>query len=174
MLSMCGNWLLVGWASAKNWLLVGWTCAKIGYLLAEHARKLVIRWLSLCQNPISPVLCLCSMSPFISSVSHVSVPCLLSAVPSLASLFLVSRPRSPASLSPVLCTVPCLTWSVPCLLSSFLRPLTPINCPSVPFLWLYSTVPVLCSFVYRPLLLQLLSSAPCLSYFENASFSLHL
>ncbi len=47
----------------ENGLLVGWACAKIGYLLAENARKLVtcwlsmpkmqklvIRWLSICEN----------------------------------------------------------------------------------------------------------------------------
>ncbi len=38
-LSMCGNWLLVGWA-----------CTKMGYSLAEHARKLVTRWLSMRKN----------------------------------------------------------------------------------------------------------------------------
>ncbi len=211
MLSMCGNWLLVGW-----------TCAKIGYLLVEHVRKLVPRWLSMCENhlahhvhlqnfplfPFYPFLCplllslsnvlcplshvfvlclpsylpflclcsICSMSPFICPLSHVSVPCLPSAVPSLTSLFLVSRPPSPHGSAPCLLSSaePCVTWSVTCLPSSFLRPLTPINCPSVPFLWLYSTVPVLCSSFYRPLFLQLLSSASCHSYYENASFSLKI
>ncbi len=81
---------------------------------------------------------------------HISVPCLLSAVPSLTSLFLVSRPlssvlrlcsfslvRRPQSYVSVPCLsafVPCLTWFVPCLPSSFLRPVSPFNYPSIPFL----------------------------------------
>ncbi len=34
----------------ENWLLIGWAWAKIGYSLAEHARKLVTRWLSMREN----------------------------------------------------------------------------------------------------------------------------
>ncbi len=119
---------------------------------------------------MSPVLRLCSLSTILCPLSCVSVP-------SLTALFLVSRPLYPVprlcSLSPVLCTLshvsvpclpfslPCLTWSASCHPSSFLRPLTPINCPIVsPFQWLYSTVPVVCS-VSCPLFLCFLSSVPC-------------
>ncbi len=75
--------------------------------------------------PKSPVLPLCSLSSVLCPLSHVSVPCLSSAVPSFTSLPLVSYPLYPASrdLSPV---------SHPFFF--FLRNLSPINCPSVQFL----------------------------------------
>jgi hypothetical protein len=94
---------------------------------------------------LSPVLwplsyvSVCSLSPVLCPLSYVSVPCRPSAVLSLRYLFLVSRPlllvSRLCSLSPVLC-----------ILS--------INCPSVPFLWLYSTVPVLCSSLCTVLVIR--------------------
>ncbi len=74
---------------------------------------------------LSPVLCplshvrLCALPPVRCPQPYVSISCLPSPVLLLTFLFLVS------CMSPV----PCLTWSVPCLPASFLRPLTPINCP---------------------------------------------
>jgi hypothetical protein len=129
---------------------------KIGYSLAKHTQKQFPRTTCIFRVfPLSPVthfsvpfsrpyslyLCfpsyvlrLCSLSSVLCTLSHVSVPCLPSAVPCLTSL--VSRPLSLShvSVSGLPSSVPCLTWSVPCLLSSFLHPLSPINCPSVPFL----------------------------------------
>jgi hypothetical protein len=125
-------------------------------------------------HSMSPVLRLCSVSPFICPLSHVSVLCLLSVVPSLASLFLgfsSSIPSRLCSLSPVLCTLSHVT----CSLSPFLLSPSPISCPSVPYLWLYFIVPVLCSSGSRPLFLRLLSSVPptlvpCLSYLRECEF----
>ena len=100
-----------------------------GYLLAEHAQKFIICWLSVRKNyfcvphafsvfflcsPCHP--CLCPLLLFLSDVlcplSHVYVPCLSSYVPCLTFLFLVFCPSSYVS-------VPCLPSSVPCLASHF-------------------------------------------------------
>jgi hypothetical protein len=86
--------------------------------------------------PMSPVLRLCSLSPVLCPLSHVSVPCLPSAVPSLMSLFLVSHPLSSVSRLCSLSPVPCTLYHVICSLSPIL--LSPShnpysNCPSVPF-----------------------------------------
>ncbi len=171
-LSMSKNWLLVGWACAKigyslaehaqnlvtcwlsmreNWLLVSWACAKIGYSFAEHALKSFVHhlhFLSFSSLPLShpfPCPLLLFLSNVFCPLSHVFVLCLPSYVPCLMAVLLVSCPLSPVSrlcsLSPVLC-----------ILS--------INCPSVPYLWLYSIVHVLCSSVSCPLFLQVLSSCP--------------
>ena len=99
------------------------------YLLAEHAQKFIICWLSVRKNyfcvphafsvfflcsPCHP--CLCPLLLFLSDVlcplSHVYVPCLSSYVPCLTFLFLVFCPSSYVS-------VPCLPSSVPCLASHF-------------------------------------------------------
>jgi hypothetical protein len=69
-------------------------------------------------QPLSPVLCLCSLSPI-----------LCPPVSRFCSLF------------PDLCNLS-------------------VNCPSVPFLWLYSTVSFQCSSVSCPLFLRLQSSHP--------------
>ncbi len=124
------------------------------------------------------VLCLPSYVPCLTSLLlvfrplyYISVLCLSSAVPSLAPLFLVSHPLSPVSqLCVVSRLLSCLTWSVPSLPSSFLRPLALSTVPVSPFLWLYSIVTVLCSSVYRPLFLRLLSSVPCFSYLQECEF----
>ncbi len=105
-------------------------------------------------SPCHPFLCplLLSLSHVLCPLSHVFVLCLPSNVPYLMSLFLASCPPSPiswpCSLSPVLCT-----------LSTVLS-----QCP---FLWLYSTCPVLCSSISRPLFLDLSSSVPCFSYLRE-------
>ncbi len=98
-------------------------------------------------------------------MSHVSRRCSLSSV--LCALSYVSV----CSLSPVRCpqalypgSVPLLPWSVPCVPSSFLRPLTLVNCPSVPFsvALVNSSCPLFLCF--PPLFRRLLSSVPCLSF----------
>ncbi len=65
--------------------------------------------LFLVSRPRSPFLPLCSLSSVHCPLSHVPVPCLPSAVPSLTSQLHVSSPLSPVSpfcsLSPVLCTL---------------------------------------------------------------------
>jgi hypothetical protein len=95
---------------------------------------------------MSPVSRLCSCLPS-------SVPCRTSHVP----------------LSGLPSSTPCLKWSVPCLPSSFLRPLSPINCPGVPFL--HSSIPLFLSYF---LLFPVLFSSCLLSFVfhtcENASF----
>jgi hypothetical protein len=85
---------------------------------------------------VSSLLHICSLSPVLCHLSHISVPCLPSAVPSLTFLFLVSRslsPHSPVSqlfsLSPILCHVIYSLSSI--LLSPSSKALTPINCPTV-------------------------------------------
>jgi hypothetical protein len=121
---------------------------------------------------MSPVLRLCSLSPVLCPLSHVSVPCLPSAVPSLMSLFLVSCPLSSVSrlcsLSLVLCTlslshVLCTLSHVICSLSPIL--LSPSHnqyqqsqclllCGSLPlFLSFTPLFPVLCSSISCPLFL---------------------
>ncbi len=157
------NGLLYGWAYAKigsllpehaKKLLTGWQ-RKCKNSFQRIFKIFPLFRLSLIPCPLLPslsnvlcppshafVLCLLSYVPCLTSLllvsrplAYISVPCLSSAVPSPGPLFLVSHHLSPVSqfcsLSPVFFT--CLTLSVPCLPSSFLRPLTPINCPSVPF-----------------------------------------
>ncbi len=110
---------------------------------------------------MSPVLCLCSLSPVLCPLSHVSVSCLPSAVPSLTSLFLVSRLLAPVlrigSLPTVgcphavlrLCSLYPVPSSIPCLTALLLvsRPLYPVS-------RLCSLSPVLCTLSH--------GSAPCL------------
>jgi hypothetical protein len=141
---------------------------------------LVVLCLPLCSLSYVSVPCLlssvpCLMTLFLVSrpLSHVSVTCLPSSVPCLMALLLVSRPLSLVSwlcsLSPVPCLRPCPHGSHPCPPSS-------VPClstvPVSPFLLLYSTVPVLCSSVTRPLFLHLLSSVPCLSYLRDCEIFL--
>ncbi len=98
-------------------------------------------------SPMSPVLRLCTLSPVLFPLSHVSVPFLLSPVPSLTSLFLASRPLSPVlrpcSLSPFLC--PLSHISNPCLPS---RDLSSFFCSLYPVLRLCSLSPVPCPQSY--------------------------
>ncbi len=105
----------------------------------------------------SPVSWLCSLSPVLCPLSHGSSPCLPSYVPCLTALLLVSRPMSPVSRL-------CSLFSVPCTLS--ISKTIPVS----PFMWLYSTGPVLRSSVCRPLFLPLLSSVHCLSYLRECEF----
>jgi hypothetical protein len=109
-----------------------------------------------------PVLRLCFLSFALFALSNVSVPCLLSAVPSLTSLILVSHPLSPVlrlcSLSPVLFT-----------LSHVICPLSPILLSPSPHPHQLSQCPLYCGSItlflsFVPLFLSLLSSVPCLSY----------
>ncbi len=106
----------------ENWLLIGWGCAKIGYLLAEHARKLVTRWLGIRKNHFGAEFFLCSpCHPCHSSVSF-SVPCLTPLV--FLPRFSVLRL---CFLSPVLwpmsrVSVPCLPSFIPCPVSHNLSP----------------------------------------------------
>ncbi len=144
----------------KNWLIVGWACKKIGYSLAEYTLKSFCRTHTFSEfffaSPCHPFICplLPSLSYVLFPLSHVSALYL----PSLSlSLVLCLR-----SLSPNFC--PCFTA---CSLSPVLCTLS-ITCPSVPFLWLYFPVPVLCSSVSRPLFLHLLSSVPCPSYLRES------
>ncbi len=161
----------------KNLLLISWPYAKICYSLAEHARESFRRtkctstfFLSSSLSPIplspSPVLVRRTLSPLshLRTFSHVFKLCLPIYVPCLMYLFLGYRPLSPVlrlcSLYTVLyplshgsapglpSSVPCLTWSAPCLPSSFLRPLTPINCPicSWHFWWLATSW--YCTYLY--------------------------
>ncbi len=170
MLSMCENYLLVGWAWAET-----------GYSLAEHTRKLVTRWLSICGNLFLLVLnhvfpchtLPCPLVPFSCPLSKVLY------VSCLKCLFLVSHPLFPVSrlcsLFPVHCSlshvaVPYLPSSVPGLTSLFhiSRPLSPILC-SMPYFFipcLPSSVPCLPSLflVSHPLfpILRLCSLSPVL------------
>jgi hypothetical protein len=82
-----------------------------------------LMYLFLGYRPLSPVLRLCSLYTVLYPLSHGSAPGLPS-------------------------SVPCLTWSAPCLPSSFLRPLTPINCPicSWHFWWLATSW--YCTYLY--------------------------
>ncbi len=119
-LSMRKNWLLVGWAYTKigyslaeqaQILVSRWlSMRKTGYSLAEHTRKsfrsttYIFRVILFSMSsfppspspipvyrPISHASRLCHVS--VCPLSYVSVPnCLLSSVPCLTSLFLVSRP----------------------------------------------------------------------------------
>ncbi len=131
-------WFPLMLSMRENWLLVGWAWAKIGYLLAEHARKLTTHKLSIgaphafsefflsstCHSFICHLLL--SLSNVLCLLSHVLVLCLPTYVPCLMSLILVSRSLSPVSwlcsLSPVLCPIscgsaPCFPTSVTCQLS---------------------------------------------------------
>ncbi len=127
----------------ENWLHVGWACAKVGYLRADHTQKSF--WHTTCIFGVFPQFpCLPSYVP-----SHVFVSCLPSSVLCLTSLFLVSRPLYPVSRD--LSAVSFPLFSVP-------QPLS--NVPVSPFLWLYSTVHILCYSVSRPLFLGLLSFVP--------------
>jgi hypothetical protein len=159
--------------------LLCWACTKIGFLLAEHAWKLVTCWLSRFGNwllvgwvsaenrfywywsmffPLSSVL----LYPF-------SFSCLTSYVSCLKCLFLVSHPLFPVSplcslfhvhcsLSPfpfsLLCSLfpaLCLPSSVPRLTSLFL-----VSHPLFRVSLLCSLSPVLCSQSYV--------SVPCLPF----------
>ncbi len=129
-------------------------CAKIGYLLAEQARKLVIRWLSMHENWLL-VGWVCTKIDY-SWAEH--------------ARNLVLRPLSRSHGS-----APCLPSSPrPCPHSSPTCPLSSIPCFFVPFLWLYSTVRVLSSSVSRPLFLHLLSSVLCLLYLRECEIFLKL
>jgi hypothetical protein len=122
----------------ENWLLDSWACAKTGYLLAEHAWKLVTRWLSnhtrkLVTHWLSKRKKYFAPRAFqsISSIPPVTspVPFSYSCLTSYVTCLTHRR-----SLSPVLCplsyvSIPCLMSSVPCLKSLFLvsRPLYPVS-----------------------------------------------
>ncbi len=157
----------------KNWLLIGWAFAKIVYLLAEHREKSFGRTMCIfrvflssscpCLTsfvpsrtslyfvsiPMSPVLRLCSLSPFLGPLSHLSVSCLPYASPilRLCSLYLVRYALSHSSAPCPPSSVPCLMWSFPCLPSSFLCPLTPITlcqcpifCDSIPLFLFFARI----------------------------------
>ncbi len=152
MLSMCGNWLLVGWA-----------CVKIGYSLSEHAWKLVTRWLSIRGNILSYTESrnaffefLFVLSMFFSHVTRSSVPFPRSLIKVLCPLSHVSVPCLPSSVSCLPSNVPCLTWSGHCLPSS-VPCLTTIFLVSHPLF----SVSLLCSL--SPIRRSLSHfSAPCL------------
>ncbi len=164
-LSMHKNWLLVCRACAKIGCLLAEHARKLVTrqlsICENHFNTLRICFhsfsfvpsippflcpllpsLSMSYVPVS-VLCLvfCPMAlsyisvPVLCPLSHVSVPCLLSAVPSLTSLILVSHPLSAVSrlcsLSPILCTLS----HVICPLSPILLSQSPHphQLPSVPF-----------------------------------------
>jgi hypothetical protein len=147
----------------RNWLLVAWACAKIGHSLAEHARKLVTPWLSICKNhycigaqhiqsnsvPSDP-----SSVPFYRPISNSYVNCITSLflvssspVTPVFRLFLVPLPLSPVSR---LCSLP------PVRCPHAVSPLCSYSClPSaVPALRLCSLSPVLCRLSHV--------SVPCL------------
>jgi hypothetical protein len=193
------NWLLVDWACAEicyslaeharesfrhitcvsEFFLSSHVTHASAHLLWSPSNVLCPPLSRLCTlSPIlSPLLfCLCSLSPILGPLSHISVPCLPSAVPvlRLCSLYPVLYPLSCGSAPCLLSSVPCLTWPVPFLPFSFLRPLSavPVSpiCGSISlFLSFAPLVPVLCSSDSCPLSLQLLSLVfhTC----ENASFS---
>jgi hypothetical protein len=96
---------------------------------------------------------LCSFSSVLCTLSHVSVPCLPPSVPCLTSLFIVFRPLSPLSHD----FVPCLRLLCPVSHDLSSNPpfsvLLPLSTVPVSPSWLYSTIPVHCSSVYRPLFL---------------------
>jgi hypothetical protein len=106
------------------------------------------------------------------SLSHVSVPCLPVMYPflSLCSLSPVLCPLSHVSISCLPSSVPCLKCSVRYPPSFFRRPLTPINCPSVPFsVALFHCSRPLFFFFPSTVLLRLLSSDSCLPYLRECS-----
>ncbi len=149
MLSKHENWLLASWAYGKIISVhhihffqslsspvihssVPFSCPCLtsfvpsltSLYFVSHPKSPVLRTsLFLVSRPLSPVSCICSLPTVRRTQSYVSVLCILSSAPCLTSLLLVSRPLYPVSLD----------LHIPCLTSSFLRPLTPINCPSVPF-----------------------------------------
>jgi hypothetical protein len=158
----------------KNWLLSGWAYAKIISVRHMHFQSSLflcplLPSLSNIQCPLShvsalsPILCLLNYCTSLFFVFRPLVPvsrlCSLPPVrcPQSSSLFLVSRPLYPVSrLWPSLPSyVFCLIWSVLCLPSSFFVPLPLSTVPVSPFLWLCSTVPVLCSFLSSHLFLRL-------------------
>ncbi len=176
---LCWACVKIGYSLAKHAQSNNW------YSLSEHARKSF--WRTTCIFRVFPLFppvthssflfscpCLMSFVPSLTPLYFIShpmfpVPCLPSSVPCVRYLFrcpqsyvsdpcpiLYPLPHGSAPCLPF--SVPCLTWSVPCLPSSFLHPLTPINCPSVPlcgsiplFLSFAQLFPVLCSFIFRHL-----------------------
>ncbi len=154
-----------------------WAYAKTGYSLAEHAQRLLSRWLSMLENWLligwAELICwlsiwnhvhfqsfssghplLCSLLPSLSSVlcplSHVCVVCTLSPVlfTLFTSLFLIFRPLYPVSR---LCFLP--QSSVPSLASLVSHPLSPVSyhfsCPLYPVL--RSLSPTLPSLSPKPI-----------------------
>ncbi len=116
-LSMHENWLLAGWAYEKVILTHHIHFQSFSSVpLVPHSSCLLLLSLFnvqclaslLVSRPMSSVLRPCFLSPILWPIFHVSLPCLPSAVPTLTSLFLVSRPLSHVS-------VPCLPSFVPCL-----------------------------------------------------------
>jgi hypothetical protein len=126
-LSMRQNWLLVGWACMKigyslaehaRKLVTRQASIRKNHFGAPHVfseffpvppiTRSSVRFsrpsltspvwcLCLFSHPMSPVLCLCCLYPVLCPLSHVSVLCLPSAVPSLTSMLFVSRPLSPVT-----------------------------------------------------------------------------
>ncbi len=117
----------------ENWLLASWAYEKIILVQHMHFQSFFLST---------------SFHPFFCPLSHVFALCLLAYVPSLSYVFvpfLLSSIPCLKTLSPILCTlshgsVPCFRTSAPCL----------STVPVSPFLWLYSTVPVLCSSISCP------------------------
>jgi hypothetical protein len=102
--------LVTRWLSMRgNWLLVGWASAEIGYSWLSIRRYSFYWYWTMsfpCLNPLS--------------LSHVSVHCFPSTVPCLTSLFLVSHPLFPVSLLCSLFPAFCLPFIFPNLKSLFL------------------------------------------------------
>ncbi len=197
-LSMPKNWLLVCRTCRKiSYLLAEHTWKLVTRQLSiceNHFNTLRLRFhsfsfappippflcpllpsLSMSYVPVS-VLCLvfCPMSlssisvPVLCPLSHVSVPCLPSTVPSLTSLILVSHPLSPVSR---LCSLP----PILCTLSHVICPLSPILLSPPPHPHQLSQCPLYCGSIplflsFVPLFLSLLSSVPCLSYLWEFEF----
>ncbi len=196
--------LVTHWLSTRgNWSLIGWACTEIGYSLTEHTQKLVTlayveisfywywtMFFPLSSVPLSPfpVPCsmspvsrVCSLSPILCSLSHVSVPCFPSTVPCITSLFLVSHPLFLVLLLYSLFPALCLSSSVPCLTTLFLvsHPLFPVSlCSLFPALSSLSYISVPCipsSVPCRPSsVLNFTSYIPCLLFFCSLSPMLSL
>jgi hypothetical protein len=95
----------------KNWWLVSWACSEIGYSLAEHARKLVTRWLSMRENWL---LASWAYEKIISvhystCIFRVFPLFFMSPIPLSPSLVPVERPLSPLSR---LCTLFYISFSL--------------------------------------------------------------
>jgi hypothetical protein len=156
--------------------LLYWACAIIGYLLAEHAWKLVTRWLSMRRNWLlfgwasaeigyslaehTRKFVFIGIEPCFSPV--IRSPVIRSPVPFTRPSSNVLWLLSVCSLSPILyslsqVSVPCFPSTVPCLTSLFLvsHPLFHVSllCSLFPALCLPPSVPCLTSlfFVCRPL-----------------------
>jgi hypothetical protein len=151
--SMRENWLVTRWLFRENHSRAARAFSEFFLYSPCH--------LFLCPlfTSLSNVLCsmpqVSALSPVLCSLSHASVPCFLSSVPCLTSLFLASCPLAPSltslslvsrPLSPVsrLCSLPPVRWPP----VSPLCPLSPVLCPlshvSFPFPCLLSAVPQSC------------------------------